>query len=459
MGKLAASFEAQMKKVNKGKTIANTNGTVMYSTGYQNLDYLNAYWVHVNTDDKDYKYLLKGVPDGKTIELIGRAHTGKTSLAIQIAANIIRPFENGMIFHDDVEGGTNDRRYEVLTRFSEEELAEKYRYRDASEGITVESFYKRFKMLRDIKLGNKEEFMYDTGIDNIYGERIYKLVPTVYILDSIPMLLPDDVLEDDDLGTNMSGASIARKMTTVFKRVVQMGMEANIILLSINHIMDDVQVGPFQKKPKISGLKPGEKLPGGTINGYLCNTLIRVDDGPKLKPEEAFGIDGFIGSLQTVKSRASGSLKTAPMIFDKNRGWNNELSMFQLIKANDRLHGAGSYLYLGDRDDIKFSQRTFLSTLHENPSLMLTLAQETLPILQEYVEPYQDTVYKSESNDINSIIDKLSRGETVDVGDAPETPPQERKKKSKKEDNNPLGVLGDIHTISEANLESENDDE
>jgi hypothetical protein len=90
---------------------------------------------------------------------------------------------------------------------------------------------------------------------------------------------------------------------------------------------------------------------------------------------------------------------------------------------------------------------------------MLTLAQETLPILQEYVEPYQDTVYKSESNDINSIIDKLSRGETVDIGGAPETPPQERKKKSKKEDNNPLGVLGDIHTISEANLESENDDE
>ena len=444
MGKLMESFEKQMAKANKGKILDKGSGTVMYSTGFQNLDYLNAYWCHVNGNGKDYKYLLKGVPDGKTVEIIGRSGTGKTTLAIQMAANIVRPFENGIIVHFDCEGGTNDTRYENLTGFSKEELEARYKYKDATTGITVESFYKDIKMLHDLKIQNRDEFTYATGVYNIYGQEIFKMVPTVVILDSIPTLLPEDVLADDGLGTNMTGASVTKTMTNVLKRVVQMGMEANIILISINHIMDDVQIGPFQKKAKISGLKVGERLPGGTVNGYLANTLLRVDDGTKLKPEESFGIDGFVGSIQTIKSRANGSLKTTAMVFDKDTGWNNELSMFMIIKKAEKLHGAGSYLYLGDRDDIKFSQKTFLSTLNSSPELQYELVKEAYPILNTYVAEYQDKVYTAESNNINDLMDKMSRGELVDI---PKSEPSEPKKKSKKsEDDNPLAVLGDIHT-------------
>ena len=445
MGKLLESFEKQMAKNSKGKSTVNTSGTVMYSTGLQNLDYLNAYWCRVNGNGKDYKYLLKGVPDGKTIEIIGRSGTGKTTLAIQIAANIVRQFENGIIIHFDCEGGTNDTRYENLTHFSKEELADKYKYKDATSGITVESFYKDFKALHDIKLQNRDDFLYNTGFDNIYGLEIVKMVPTVCILDSIPTLLPEDVLVDDGLGTNMTGASVTKTMTNVLKRVVQMGMEANIILISINHIMDDVQIGPFQKKAKISGLKVGERLPGGTVNGYLANTLLRVDDGTKLKPDESFGVDGFVGSIQTIKSRASGSLKTVNAVFDKDRGWNNELSLFYLLKKAEKIHGAGSYLYIGERDDIKFSQRNFLSTLKESPELQMELVKEAYPVLNELVAPYQETVIPAGgATSINDLMDKMSRGELVDI---PRSNPTEPKKKSKKsEDNNPLSVLGDIHT-------------
>lgn len=445
MGKLLDSFEKQMSKINRGKQQP-SSGTIMYSTGFQNLDYLNAYWCHVNGNGKDYKYLLKGVPDGKTIEIIGRSGTGKTTLAIQMAANIVRPFTNGLIIHDDLEAATNDTRYEILTGFTEDELKNKYKHRD--QGITVESFYRQFKEIHDIKMANREEFLYDTGFEDIYGNKIIKLEPTVYILDSIPLLMPEDVLVDDGLGTNMTGASVTKSTTTVLKRVVQMGIEANIILISINHIMDDVQIGPFQKKPKISGLKPGERLPGGTVNGYLANTLLRVDDGTKLKPEESFGIDGFIGSIQTIKSRASGSLKTIPLTFSKDFGWNNELSMFQLIKNNDKLHGAGSYLYIGERDDIKFSQRNFLKTLNESPELQMELVKETYPLLNALVADYQEKIYDSGKNSINELMDKMSRGEfmplPVEETQEDKNTPKEPKKKSKKSDDDPLEILEDI---------------
>ena len=452
MGKLLESFEKQMAKNLKGK-IVNTSGTVMYSTGFQNLDYLNAYWCHVNGNGKDYKYLLKGVPDGKTIEIIGRSGTGKTTLAIQMAANIIRPFANGLILHDDLEAATNDTRYEILTRFTEGELKNKYKHRDS--GITVESFYKQFKEIHDIKISNSNEFIYNTGFEDIYGNPIFKLEPTVYILDSIPMLMPEDVLVDDGLGTNMTGASVTKSTTTVLKRVVQMGIEANIILISINHIMDDVQIGPFQKKPKISGLKPGERLPGGTVNGYLANTMFRVDDGTKLKPEESFGIDGFIGSVQTIKSRASGSLKTVPLLFSKNTGWTNELSLFQLLKKAEKIHGAGSYLYIGERDDIKFSQRNFLSVLNSSPELQKEFANEVYPVLNELVPEHQDTVFcEDTTSNINDLLDRISRGETIDIPKSTETATVEPKKKSKKSDN-PLEILGDMHTVSEENADDE----
>lgn len=453
MGKLMEAFDKQIGKTTKGQYTSNT-GTITYSTGFQNLDYLNAYWVHVNGNNKNYKYLLKGIPDGKTIEIIGRSHTGKTSLAIQIAANIIRPFKNSNIFHWDCEGGTNDMRYEILTGFNGEELKEKYRYKDASNGVTLESFYTEFKTIHDIKLENKEEYSYDTGYDNIYGERIYKLIPTVGILDSIPQLLPENVLQDDNLGSNMLGATTAKRMSDLLKRVVNMGMEANIILISINHIMDDVQTGVFAKKPKISGLKMGEKIPGGTINGYLANTLIRVDDGPKLKADEAFGIDGFIGSFQTIKSRSNGSLKTTPAVFNKDYGWSNVLSLLQLLKINDKIHGAGSYQYIGNLDSIKFSQKTFIEKLSKYPQLQIALAQEAFPILESYVSQYEESAndnYRYKSN-IDNILDKLSRGEIIEeyTNDIHIIDEKSSTKKNSKKNNNPLDILGDnINNITD----------
>ena len=75
----------------------------------------------------------------------------------------------------------------------------------------------------------------------------------------------------------------------------------------------------------------------------------------------------------------------------------------------------------------------------------MELVKEAYPVLNEFVAPYQESIMTSASTtSINDLMDKMSRGEIVDI---PKSTPTEPKKKSKKsEDNNPLSVLGDIHT-------------
>ena len=447
MSKLLSAFRTEIKKT-KDKGNNDAIGDVMYSTGFLNLDYLNGTRIYVKSNKLDFNYPSIGIMDGTAVQLIGRTHCGKTTIAVQMAANIIRPFKTSLIFHDDIEGGCNSRRYEVLTRFTQQELKEKYVYRN--NGITLENFFNRIKTIRDLKVADPESYMYDTGLYDFKGERIFKYEPTVYIVDSIPMLMPEDVLEKDELSGQMTATSMAKGNTMVFKRITQLCKEANIILITINHILQDVQINPMMhKKATIPGLKQGERLPGGLAAQYLAGTLIRVDVGSKLKPEETFGISGFIGELQVIKSRTNIAMRSVPVIFNQATGFDNELSLFQLLKNNNKINGAGSHLYLGNREDIKFSMKTFKQTLKEYPDLRKVLAMEALPILEGLLSNTDEYGYMDDMEDnadINSLIVGLSSG-TVSIDDSVNIAKDIGKAKPSKKKESIADILGgDLNT-------------
>ena len=100
---------------------------VCYPTGFLNFDFMNGAIVKVNgRDGRSFNYYSAGIPDGSLVIGIGRSGCGKTTAFVQMAANIIRPFDNGCIFHDDIEGGITYQRRKVLTGFTDEELENKY---------------------------------------------------------------------------------------------------------------------------------------------------------------------------------------------------------------------------------------------------------------------------------------------------------------------------------------------
>jgi hypothetical protein len=220
--------------------------------------------------------------------------------------------------------------------------------------------------------------------------------------------------------------------------------------MTVNHILEDVQINPMMhKKATIAGggLKQGERLPGGRTNQYLGNTMFRIDAGTRLKPDESFGIDGFIATVQTGKSRANGSAKTVPMVFSKDTGFSNDLSIFQLLKANNKVKGAGSYLYFGERNDLKFSQKTLESMLKEYPELRMEMAKEAAPILKDLLPKDGDIGYdddgKAEETNINNFIRDMAKGiiPVHEVSSASEDVVPKDKKRSK---DDVMDILSDM---------------
>lgn len=406
-GILSQQFRSVASKHKDFRMKDESSAGVGYSTGFLNFDFMNGTVVHVRSEQRNHNYYSVGIQDGCLVMLIGRSGCGKTTWAVQAASNIIRPFANACIFHDDIEGGLTEYRKELLSNFHGEEL--KRRYISRNTGITAENFYERVKMIHDLKLNNREEYEYDTGCFDTRGERMFKLEPTVYILDSVALLMPEKYTDEEELSGSMSSTAAAKTNSMSFKRIVPMLKAANIILLMINHINKAISINPMMKqKAQVSYLKQDESLPGGNTIVYLTNLLLRFDDNSKFKEDEAFGIPGNLVDITLVKSRNNRAGKSCTLVFDQNKGFDPELSLFVMLKNEKRINGAGAYLYIGEHSEYKFSQKAFKQKLREIPELRQIFIQEVMDVLKNDLDKY-DTQGDMESFDYSLGSDIMSQ--------------------------------------------------
>jgi RecA/RadA recombinase len=413
MSLLMRNFKKEMAKNKDSRIKSTAEFDVMYSTGFISIDYLNGTIVHVKSEDREFTYNACGIVDGSTNTIIGRSASGKSTLLTQIAGNIVRPFiKKNMpvaLFIDDIEGSLPYARKEFLLGLTEEELEEYVDIRNS--GVTTENLFKRLKTIADEKLSNRKEYEYDTGLFDIHGKRIFKLVPTVYIVDSLPMLMPENLADEDDLGGSMSASAIAKSNTMMFKQISQICKSANIIFFTVNHILEEIQMGFIPKAAQISGLKQGERLPGGRAAIYLANNMLRVDDTNTLKQDKDYGIDGSIITMTLVKSRTNTTKKTVPLIFNKTEGrFDDILSLFHLLKIEGRFSGAGAYQYLDGAPDQKFSQRNFKTVLAGSEELQKAFALECYDVLSTYLSETKaaESDISRVSTNINNIINSMT---------------------------------------------------
>lgn len=410
MSLLVSLFRNEIMKKKDNKIKAETDFNVFYSTGFLAFDFRNGTIVHAKKNGEDFNYYGVGITDGSLNTIIGRSGCGKTTWVIQSAANIVRPFENSAIFYEDIEGGIAESRKMKLTGFTSDEMKEKLIHRNV--GITAENFYERIKMIADLKEEKRVEFEYDTGLYDDKGERIFKLQPTVVILDSLALLMPGKYSDEDDLSGQMAATAAAKTNSAIFKRLIPLIKSANIILFVINHINDNVQINPYAKsRSQVQYLSQDETLPGGKAAIYLCNTMIRFVDNTKLKESEGFGIRGNFVDLKLVKSRTSAVGDDAiTLVFDQDNGYDKELSLLVNLKNEKYVTGAGAYFSLSNKPDIKFTQKGFKEKLAENEEFRKAFEELCAIYLRNIIEKHnKETSYtNSLSYDVTNNIMSLA---------------------------------------------------
>lgn len=334
----------------------------MYSTSIDLLDY------RIGKQNLELDKLQLGLPGGKEVLLIGTSGSAKTTLAIQMAWSIVKNYEQGIVIQDDFENATDLTRVAKVTGENIDDLKKRYIIRN--ENINAENMFSYVKELADEKIKNRKDYEVDMGTDK-NGNPIKYLVPTVYIIDSLPSMYSKDIVSDMQITGQMDVTKQAKVNNQIIQRLIgsstlQMG---NIILIVINHIKTSISINPYNKPSKaVNYLKEGESLSGGTGMTYMASTLIKLTPGKSLAPDSDLYIKGFIDHCEIIKSRNAAAGTKFDLVYDQENGFSNPLTNLNMLIELKMLNGGRgpAKYYIEGYEDKKFSKKEFLSMYYSD---------------------------------------------------------------------------------------------
>lgn len=379
-----------------------SNSLVPYKTGLDLLDYRLGYKLVAKDMDENIigNHDAIGVVGGSFITLIGKSGTAKTAMACKMAANIVKPYKNGLVIHFDLEGAMTLTRYRNLTNLTNKELSEHIILK--SDRTYLENITDTIMAITQEKTKHKKDYTYTTEFKNEFGEKMDLYVPTVFVIDSIPQLSmkpeqkkvkakkgsgeEDYMIDNIELGKNTYAMRVARDLTQFFKQYLSIIREYNITIISINHIHPKIQIdNPFAKsQAQVLYLKQDEQLPGGTATVYYANTIIKnVAVGSSKANIEEDGYAGFTVKSEIIKSRTNISGVSVPLVYDQNRGFSNERSLLYYAKEELGILNGGrrNSRYIGDNKDVRFDELNFVEEF-KRPEVKQVLMDAVQPHLE-----------------------------------------------------------------------------
>lgn len=435
--------------------------------------------LHLDHQDEYYKsgidvfdYLSK-MKDGSYSAFVGASGTGKTSAALQFGWNIVSKFKYGCIHLFDIECDTADDRIQSLLRIDEDTYNERFHHHKI--GITTESFLSICMNFMKKKWEYKDEYMEDSSLLDDDGNPIKKLIPSVFVLDSLPMLMPERMVDmegpadpkdkkkkkssdDDEIyrSKNTDAMHVARENNNAIKRLIPQLKKTNTILFIINHLQDDIQMNQYEvKRKQMPNMKYGETIPGGSKGIYLASNIWKFESEEHLRnvelsdyksSEYKFQIEGFVVKVTLLKSRNNASGKSVSLVFDQHRGLNNILSNYILLERNGlaRHHDKGNYT-IGENTEMKFRLNTLVKQYVKDKdfrTFFRSTVQDLIKVLSERKDSPEldvEDIWEDDSDEIinNESVPKKEENieeEEVTFVAKEKKPVKEEKKKPVKKD-------------------------
>ena len=361
-----------------------------YKTGIAPLDYYLGYMLNVYDDDDNIveSYPCLGFNGGCNILTIGKSSTAKTSVDLFIAAMIVKPYENGLIIHYDLEQAMNITRAKNMTHFTIKEMQDKYILKQMN--TTIEDIKKMIMELYKEKTSHPDEYMYTSDKKDEFGNEIKMYQPTVILIDSIPSLSTKlsetdkkDWAKSEEITSQTDRMRMTGEVGRFYTDILHYLRAANIIVMSINHIKVNPQMGIVKSAAELLYLRQDEALPGGKSPVYLAHYLLKhvaVGGTGKLTLEND-GIDGFLIKIEIIKSRSNQAGQSVNIVYDKVKGVSPIRTCIQFAKDNGLIGGNRNSMYFINNKDSKFQLRNVEECFNQNKELYSIMYQHIVPLL------------------------------------------------------------------------------
>jgi RecA/RadA recombinase len=397
---------------NDKKNLFSTNvRSAFMKTGFHLFDYY--FGSVINVHDEFGRIVRQepriGQAAGTFNLIIGNTGTGKTTLAIQIAANIIRQYKYANIIHYDCENRLDISRCESISKLpshyfqSSEKGGERYMVKCGMVGLDIiqEMIVKTYVN----KLSLKDQLYVPSGFKDEFGQDVYIYEPTVIIIDSITSVInetfnPNSAKEVNDaekMRGNIEGARDAKTLKGFFKDIIPLCREANIVIYGINHINSNMSANAFVPVAKQQNfLNQDESIPGGKTMLYYPFNIIKLTSKPNDDfTEEADGFAGHMVMIEPIKSSSNQSGNNRKgvsfeMVLVFKNGFDPLRTMIMYGRDHGLIEGNKNRMKFKDDDSYTFSFKDIVKEKNEKP-IWEDIKKYIVPTLVEHL-PFIDPI-------------------------------------------------------------------
>ena len=410
-----------------------------YPTGITVIDYPLAYEINIVNEkgEKIGKRVCFGIQAGTFNVLTGSTQSFKTTIGIQMCANIAYA-NNGNVIHYDAENRLVVQRVKNLTKLPESWFSgDAPRYQIRGGAIGFDTLQHDITEIAMNKIKYKNILLKDTGVVDGNNKPIYLMPPTVIFLDSISNVIAKEYNVDskdfmNDMGEirgNADGMRNAKTLRGVLTDLNPLMKEANIIIITIAHKGTNISAGVTPQPKQFQYGKQDEKISGGKALEYGASALMNFTNFGSESSRYHMDSDGFEGNTilfepLKVSTNESGNAKSGlgfEIIIDKRKnGVDNLRTLVQLLVAKGRLKGnKANYKVCNANGEViskNFSWKHIYEDFEKDKETFRTFMIAAKEELEKFISRADDTAGTINPFDINATIIDLDGA--TDIQDA-----------------------------------------
>lgn len=308
---------------------------------------------------------IGGVPKGRITEFIGAPSAGKTTAALQTAAQVQQA--GGTVFYADFERTLDP---------------------DYCEALGLDVYDESFLHITPDHL--------EHGV-NTFRQLVATGEITLGVFDSVASMVTADELESPT-GAVQVGTR-AKMMHQACRQLNPLLPKHDTAVIFINHVMEAIPTDFVGRRLAAQGIKQ-KVSPGGKALPYYASLRVEFQQATKVKSkvhndltnETEDQVTGIDVDATVIKNKAGGDpFRKGRMRVRTGRGFSQEYSVLALLIAHDVVKKAGAWytfppgLRLDDDDDnVKMqSEETVLSAMESNAAWRGALISRAYQLLDE----------------------------------------------------------------------------